>query len=121
METIIPINKSSRADEILPFLKLSNGTRNAVRRGWLREAAISFRHQQVRATMFSAQLGVINNFFFLHNRNVGFSNCLSVMRHDYRQRIQEILAGIGVQIECVPYFNAVDKSDYDSGNYSASI
>jgi hypothetical protein len=41
--TISPTDKKSRADEDVPFLKLSNGARNGVKRGWFREAVIKLK------------------------------------------------------------------------------
>ena len=39
----IPTDKKSRADEDIHFLKLSNGARNGVKRGWFREAVIKLK------------------------------------------------------------------------------
>ncbi len=36
--TAAPTEKTSRSDEDLPFVKLSNGARNKLRRGWFCEA-----------------------------------------------------------------------------------
>ena len=41
--TISPTDKKSRADEDIPFLKLSNGAQNGVKRGWFREAVIKLK------------------------------------------------------------------------------
>jgi len=40
---IIPTDKKSREDEDIPFLKLSNGARNRVKRGWYREAVLKVK------------------------------------------------------------------------------
>ena len=41
--TISPTDKKSRQDEDIPFLKLSNGARLGVKRGWFREAVIKLK------------------------------------------------------------------------------
>ena len=38
--TFVPSDKKHPEKEDLPFLKLSNGVRNLVARGWFREAAL---------------------------------------------------------------------------------
>ena len=35
--TIVPTDKKLREDEDVPFLKLSNGDQNGVKRGWYRD------------------------------------------------------------------------------------
>ena len=41
--TIVPTDKKSRADEDVPFLKLPNGARNGVKRGWYQEAVLRLK------------------------------------------------------------------------------
>ena len=41
--TIVPTDKKSRADEDIPFLKMSNGARMNVERGWYREAVLKLK------------------------------------------------------------------------------
>ena len=41
--TILPTDKKSREDEDIPFLKLSNGVRLGVKRGWFREAVLKLK------------------------------------------------------------------------------
>ena len=43
VNTIIPTDKKSREEEDVPFLKLSNGPRLVVKRGWCREAALKLQ------------------------------------------------------------------------------
>ena len=38
--TIVPTDKKTREDHDIPFLKLSNGARNQLDRGWFREACL---------------------------------------------------------------------------------
>ena len=64
--TITPTDKKSRQDEDFPFLKLSNGARLGVKRGWFREAVL----QRVTATgkniIFRLQLGEIRSRFVFY-------------------------------------------------------
>ena len=41
--TICTTDKKSCQDHDIPFLKLANGARNRVKRGWFREAAIKLK------------------------------------------------------------------------------
>ena len=41
--TVTPTDKNSRADEDIPFLKLSKGARDGLERGWFREAVIKMK------------------------------------------------------------------------------
>ena len=41
--TITPTDKQTRADEDIPFLKLSNGARHTIPRGWFREACMKLK------------------------------------------------------------------------------
>jgi len=41
--TISATDKKSREDEDIPFLKLSNGARMQVKRGWFREAVLKLK------------------------------------------------------------------------------
>ena len=41
--TIIPTDKKSRDDHDIPLLKLSNGSRNGLQRGWYGEAATKLK------------------------------------------------------------------------------
>ena len=80
--TIVPTDKKSRADEDVPFLKLSNGARNGVKRGWYREAVLKLKapggkEYYIQNTTWRDKKQVC----FLSSNEVGFSNGLSVQRH----------------------------------------
>ena len=49
--TVVPTDKKSREDEDIPFLKLSNGARNGVKRGWYREAV--FEGEEWKALVYT--------------------------------------------------------------------
>ena len=76
------------------FLKLSNGARNGVKRGWYRKAVLN---------------------------QVGFSNGLSVKRNVKGQSTREVSEGPRAQRDCITFFNAVDRSDRDSADWTTII
>jgi len=41
--TIVPTDKKLREDEDVPFLKLANGARLGINRGWYREVALKLQ------------------------------------------------------------------------------
>jgi hypothetical protein len=113
--TISPTDKKSRADEDIPFLKLSNGARNGVKRGWFREAVIKLRAKSgkdyyIQCTTWRDKKQVC----FLSSNEVGSSIGLSVLRH-----VKE--ANASARRDYAKYFNAVDRNDRDSADYSNSI
>ena len=80
--TIFPTDKKSREDEDIPFIKLSNGARLGVERGWFCEAVIQLKSPTgkayyIQCTTWRDKKQVC----FLHNCDVGASVGLSVMRH----------------------------------------
>ena len=81
MGTITPTDKKSRADEDIPFLKLSNGARNMIPRGWFREAVIELRTSSgkkycVQCTTWRDKKQVV----FLTSNRTGASTGLRVRR-----------------------------------------
>jgi len=120
--TISPTDKKSRQDEDIPFLKLSNGARLGVKRGWFREAVIklkstSGKHYYIQCTTWRDKKQVC----FLHNSEVGFSDGLSVSRHVKDKDMRVEITGPRAQKEYIDHFNAVDRNDRDSADYSTSI
>jgi len=84
MGSIVSTDKKSRQDEDFPFLKLSNGARLGVKRGWFREAVLP----RVTATgkkniLFRLPLGEIRSkFVFLSSNGVGSSHGLKEKQHN---------------------------------------
>ena len=79
-------DKKARADEDIPFLKLSKGTRNALERGWFREAVIQMKTKTgktyyIQCTTWRDKKQV----YFLSSNRVGASEELTVMRHTKRE------------------------------------
>ena len=119
--TITPTDKQSRADEDIPFLRLSNGARNSIPRGWFREACIklqgTYRPHYVQCTTWKDKKQVC----FLYSGEVGRSDGLSVLRHVKGEQTRIRINGPRAQAEYQEYFNAVDRNDRDSSDYSTSI
>ena len=120
--TFVPTDKKLRSGEDFPFLKLSNGARDSVGRGWFREAVIQLKAPSgtkyyIQATTWRDKKQVC----FLSTSSIGFSNGVSVRRHTRGKREREIIDGVRVQAEYVKWFNAVDRNDRDSADYSTSI
>jgi hypothetical protein len=81
--TVVPTKKTSRSDEDLPFVKLFNGARNKLRRGWFHEAYMmknlprSRKAYYMQCTTWKDKKQVM----FLANNQVGFSQGLTAQRH----------------------------------------
>ncbi len=86
--TVVPTEKTSRSDEDLPFVKLSNGARNKLRRGWFCEAymmknlSMSMKAYYMQCTTWKDKKQVM----FLATNQVGFSQGLTVQRHMKRKK-----------------------------------
>ena len=81
--TILTTDKKSHQDKDIPFLKLSNGTRNNVKRGWFHEAVIklktpSGKNYYVQCTNWCDKEQVC----FLGSNRVETSDGLSVKHHN---------------------------------------
>ena len=120
--TVVPTDKKSISDEDIPFLKLSNGARKMVNRGWLHEAYLKLKipngkvyYIQCRTWRDKKQVK------FISNCEVGFSNSYSVKRHVRGKRYREIINGPRAQAEYIKFMNAVDKNNRYSANFSTSI
>ena len=119
--TIVPTDKKSREDRDIPFLKLSNGARLGVERGWFREAALRLMIGRKEFCIQCTTWRDKKQVCFLSSNQVGFSEGLTVRRHVKGQQLRSVIAGPRAQRDYVTYFNAVDKSDRDSADWSTSI
>ena len=80
--TIFPIDKKSREDEDLPFIKLWNGSHIGVERRWFREAVIQLKSPTGKAYyVLCTTWRDKKQVCFLHNCDVRTSIGLSLMRH----------------------------------------
>ena len=80
--TIVPAENKHGEEEDFPFLKLSNGVRKSVGRGWFREAVLKVKSPTegtyyIQATTWRDKKQVC----FVSTSTVGFSNGLYVKRH----------------------------------------
>jgi len=122
VETIVPTDKKSREDDDIPFLKLSNGAGNGVKQGWYREAVLKVKtkhgkHYCIQCTTWCDKKQVC----FLNTNQVGFSNSLSLKRHVKGKREREEIAGPRAKRDYITFFNAVDRKDWDSADWSTTI
>ena len=120
--TISPTEKKDRTDHDVPFLKLSNGALIQVERGWYREATLkvkakSGRVYYVQCTTWRDKKQVM----FVHTNVVGPSSGLTVMRHLKGKKRRVELKGTNAQRDYSKHFNAVDRNDRDSSDYSVTL
>ncbi len=80
--TIVPTDKKQRADEDVPFVKLSNGARNKLPRGWFREAYIKLTTPPPRKTHYiqCTTWRDKKQVMFLSNNRIGATDGLTVKR-----------------------------------------
>ena len=120
--TISATDKKARADGDIPFLILSKGARNALERGWFREAVIQMKTKTgktyyIQCTTWRDKKQVC----FLSSNRVGASEGLTVRRHTKKRKQREVLAAPRAQRDYVRFFAAVDRNDRDSSDYSTTI
>ena len=119
--TYAATDKKSRADKDFPFLKLSRGARDSVKRGWFREAVLGLKTPTgkqfyVQATTWRDKKQVS----FLSTNEVGFSSGRTVKRHTKKREKRDTIEAPRAQQDYAKYFNAVDRNDRDSADYSTT-
>ena len=121
--TMTPTDKKSRSDHDVPFLKLSNGGLKEVQRGWYREAVIEIKSQRKRRRYFiqCTTWRDKKQVMFLHTHLVGPSIGYSVRRHVKGNSRRVALSAPRIQADYAKHFNAVDRNDRDSADYSCSV
>ena len=120
--TFTPTDKKSRQDHDIPFLKLSNGARLSIKRGWYREACLKLKAPKgivyyIQCTTWRDKKQVV----FLSSNNVGPTSGLSVRRSSKGKAERDTINSPRAQKDYVEFFNAVDKNDRDSADWSTSI
>ena len=120
--TIVPTNKKSYADHDIPFLKLSNGARNGLERGWYHKSAIKLKtptskQYYIQCTTWRDKKQVI----FLSSNIVGYSDGMTVRCNSCGKRQRDEFPGPRAQRDYIRYFNAVDRNDRDSADWSTSF
>ena len=119
--TISPTDKKSRQDLDIPFLKLSNGARLGIARGWFREAVIKLKTKTGKVYYIQCTTWRDKKQVFLSSNGVGSSNGLTVRRHKKGKEVRGVFARPKAQKDYVDHFNAVDRNDRDSADYSTTI
>ena len=120
--TYSPTDKKTRLKHDVPFLKLSNGARNAVPRGWYREAVLEMR--TASGKLFYIQVTTWRDkkqVMFIHTNTIGRSINNFVRRHVRGERQRNVIRAPLAQKHYRENFNAVDINDRDSADYSTSI
>ena len=117
--TYVPPEKKHQEKEDFPFLKLSSRACNLVARGWFREAVLKLKLST--GTTYYIQATIWRDMCIVSISNVGFSNRLSVRRHVREKREREVIDGVRAQLEYAKWYNAVDRNDRNSVDYSTTI
>ena len=120
--TITPTAKVDRKGDDVPFIKLSNGAMVEVERGWFREATLKIKTKKgrvyyIQCTTWRDKKQVM----FIHTHVVGPSVGHEVFRHVKGRKRRVKLAAPKVQKDYMEFYNAVDRNDRDSSDYSTSI
>jgi len=120
--TIVPTDKKDRNDDDPPFLKLSNGALDSIERGWYRESSLKVkapgrRNFFIQCTTWKDKKQVM----FLHTNMVGPSTIHTVRRGMKGRANRIMIRSPQVQEDYSSYFNAVDRNDRDSADYSISV
>ena len=121
--TMTPTEK--KVDVIMTslFLRLSNGGLKEVKRGWFREAVIEIKNRPKRRRYFiqCTTWKDKKQVMFLHTHLVGRSSGYSVRRHVRGNSKRIALSAPRIQADYAKHFNAVDRNDRDSADYSCSV
>ena len=120
--TMVPTDKKAREDLDVPFLKLSNGAKDKVPRGWFREACIQRKTDTgkifyIQHTTWKDRKQVC----FLHTTEIGASSGHFVQRSGRGQQGRSTFAAPNSQRDYARHFNAVDRNDRDSADYTTSL
>jgi hypothetical protein len=78
--TIVPTDKKTREDHDIPFLKLSNGARNGLERGWFHEACLKLHAGRTSYYVQCTSWKDKRQVSFLSTNKVGQSEGMSVQR-----------------------------------------
>lgn len=120
--TMTPTDKKARQDLDVPFLKLSRRAKDSVPRGWFREAVVTLKTStgktyRVQHTAWKDKKQVC----FLHTNNIGGSSGHTVSRSTRGSRGQSTFPAPLAQRDYSQHFNAVDRNDRDSSDYTTSM
>eukprot|EP00956_Cyclotella_meneghiniana_P002128 scaffold2418_cov58-Cyclotella_meneghiniana.AAC.2 len=107
--------RKSRADSDF-FLRLSRGAKDSVKRGWFREAVLEMKTPSGKKYYIQAK-----QVCFLSTNEVGFSDGMTVKRHTKKRERRDTIDAPRAQQDYSQFFNAVDRNDRDSSDYSTTI
>ena len=120
--TLKPSKKQARESNDVPFIKMSGGALSEVDRGWYREAVMEVitnnrRKYFIQCSTWKDKKQVL----FLHTHAVGPSVGESVRRNTKGADERIEISAPKVQKEYATYYNAVDRNDRDSADYTTSM
>ncbi len=120
--TQVATEKKARSKLDLPFNKLSKGALKEVHRGWFREAAVEMKMSNAKTYWIQCSTWKDKKqVTFVHTNNIGASSNLTVKRHVRGKKQRCTLQAPAAQKDYALHFNAVDRNDRDSSDYTTSI
>jgi hypothetical protein len=119
--TIVPTDKKTHEDLVIPFLKLSNGACNGLVRGWFCEACVKLRAGKTPYYPQCTTWKDNKQVSFLSNSKVGRSNGMTVQRHFRGKCTCDTIADPHAQADYIANYTAIDRNDWDSVDYSSTI
>jgi hypothetical protein len=119
--TIVPTDKKTCEDHDIPFLKLSKGARNGLERGWFCEACVKLSADRTPYYLQCTTWKDKKQISFLSNNKVGRSDGMTVQRRVRGKHMRDTITAPRAQADYVSNYNAIDRNDRDSANYSTTI
>ncbi len=119
--TIVPTDKKTHESHDIPFLKLFNGACNRLERGWFCEACLKLHAGQTPYYVQSTTWKDKKQVSFLSTNKVGRSEGMSVQRRVRGKRTGDTISAPQAQADYVANYNAIDRNDWDSADYSTTI
>jgi hypothetical protein len=89
---IVPTDKKTREDHDIPFLKLSNGARNGLERGWFCEACLKLHAGQTQYYVQCTTWKDKKQVSFLSTNKVRWSEGMSVQRRVQGKRTRDTIS-----------------------------
>ena len=120
--TMVPTDEKARQDKDVPFLKLSNGAKAKLERGWFRGAVIELKTDTGK--IFYAQHTTWKDskqVNFLHTSDIGSSRGLFVKRSSKGASGRRTFKAPNAHKSYSKYFNTIDRNDRDSADCTTSL
>ncbi len=99
--TIVLTDKKMRGDHDIPFLKLSNGARNGLERGWFCEAFVKLSAGKTPYYLQCTTWKDKKQVSFFSNNKVGWSDGMTVQMHVRGKRTRNTIAAPRAQADYV--------------------